>query len=81
MKSKIDTIVVMLEFMQFRWSFLQGSTLSYIMTQNLYLYTLYEKKTEDILQLPWNIAKLKAQECDTVLKKDWPTAPCGYEHP
>lgn len=76
----MDTTVVMLEFMQFRWSSLQGSTLSYIMTQKVYLCTLYEKKTEDILQLPWNIAKLKAQECDTVLKKDWPTALCGYEY-
>lgn len=26
-------------------------------------------------------SELKAQECNIVLKKDWPTALCGYEYP
>lgn len=44
--------------MLFRWYFLQGSILSYLVTQKVYLYTLYEKKTEDVIQLPWNIIKI-----------------------
>lgn len=47
MKSQTDATLVRLEFMQFRWSFLQGSIFNYMMTQNVYLYTLFDslKKT------------------------------------
>lgn len=76
-QEQVDATLVRLEFKQFRWSFLQGSIFSCIMTQKVYpdtllyilkkllilywgtadesccesfyLYTFYERKTEDIL--------------------------------
>ena len=62
MKSQTDATLVRLEFMQFRRSFLQGSIFSYMMTQNVYLYTLF-----DSLKKAFNFALGTAdqQRCDS----------------